>query len=364
MKACIVKLQRKKESSNVDHIVEGLKPYFSGFYLIASNYSGPYPIDKKHRKNHDPIHRLNSILSYIFKQLIILYELYKNRNEFDIVIFHTGGMALSPSFLLLRILQIPTILIVTGSSSRSNASGFYLITLRLLELTSLLFSNRIITYSDNCISEFDLELFIYKTDIMPTHHLDINKFRNKCSIHRRDNIIGFVGRLGQEKGVLNLIRATEYLDNGKIDKIVIVGGGDLETEIRRYIKKHHPDIDIELSGWVPREEIPDYLNSFKLLVLPSKIEGLPMTLLQAMACGTPPIATPVGAIPDVITHRENGYLLPDNNPKSIANSCNEIIDNTDELEFVSDNARNQIEQDFSKEMAQERWGRVLANMYS
>lgn len=364
MKACIVKLQRKEESSNVDHILEGLSPYFSSFYLIASNFSGPYPSDKNHGKDRLEMQQMNGIFSYIIKQFVIVYELYKNRHQFDIVIFHTGGMALSPSFLLLRILQIPTILIVTGSSSRSNASDFYLIALRFLELLSLLLSSRIITYSNHCISEFDLKPFSYKTSVMPTHHLDMSKFDIKSDIKERDNVIGFVGRLGNEKGILNLVQSVPYLDNNKIDKIVIVGGGALESEIKEYIKENDPNIDIELKGWVPRGEVPDYLNSFKLLILPSKIEGLPMTLLQAMACGTPPIATPVGAIPDVITHGENGYILSSNDPKSISDSCNNLITNTDSLRSVSINARKYVEQEFSEEMAQERWGRVLATIYN
>lgn len=364
MKACIVKLQRKEESSNVDHIIEGLNPYFSDFYLIASNYSGPYPSQEDHGKNHPKIQQMNDILSYMLKQVIIVYELYKNRTQFDIVIFHTGGMALSPSFMLLRILRIPTILIVTGSSSRSNASGFSLIVLRFLELLSLLLSNKIITYSKHCISEFDLGPFSYKTSVMPTHHLDINKFNIRSNIEERDNVIGFVGRLGKEKGILNLVQSVEYLDCDKVDKVIIVGGGNLEQNIQEYIKESEFSIDIELKGWVPREEIPDYLNTFKLLILPSKIEGLPMTLLQAMACGTPPLATPVGAIPDVITHGNTGYILPNNDPESIADNCNKLITNTSELELVSIRSRKYIEQNFTKEMAKERWKRVLIDIYN
>jgi len=74
---------------------------------------------------------------------------------------------------------------------------------------------------------------------------------------------------------------------------------------------------ILLPHLVGRFEMPAYLNKLKLLIIPSSSEGVPTILLEAMTCGTPALATPVGGIPDILKDGENGFILPDNSPRSI-----------------------------------------------
>jgi len=75
---------------------------------------------------------------------------------------------------------------------------------------------------------------------------------------------------------------------------------------------------VMFTGWVPHEELPKYLNDIKLYVLPSYSEGLPKATLEAMACGTPVLVTPVGGIPDVIKDGKTGFITEDNSSECIA----------------------------------------------
>ena len=85
---------------------------------------------------------------------------------------------------------------------------------------------------------------------------------------------------------------------------------------------------VELTGWIPHDELPDYSNMLKLIVLPSYTEGLPNIMLEVMACGTPVLATPVGAIPDVINDGENRFLMENNSQECIAeNVITSIVSN-------------------------------------
>ena len=106
-----------------------------------------------------------------------------------------------------------------------------------------------------------------------------------------------------------------------------------------------------------------YLNELKLLILPSYTEGLPNIMLEAMACGTPVLATKVGAIPDIIKDGETGFFLEDNSPECIAKSILNILNMPDEkLEQVSESARKFVEDEFTFEKVAARWGQILSNL--
>jgi glycosyltransferase involved in cell wall biosynthesis len=88
------------------------------------------------------------------------------------------------------------------------------------------------------------------------------------------------------------------------------------------------------------------MNKMKLLVFPSYSEGLPSTLLEGMACGTPVLVTPVGAMPDIIQDGKNGFIMQNNSPECIAKNIRRALDHPD-LEVISKNARTLIEKNFS-----------------
>jgi glycosyltransferase involved in cell wall biosynthesis len=114
---------------------------------------------------------------------------------------------------------------------------------------------------------------------------------------------------------------------------------------------------ISITGWLDNVEL--YLNEMKLLVLPSFTEGLPNILLEAMACGTPVLATPVGAIQDIIKNGETGFLLKSNDPHHIAEKVTELLNKSWLLEKVSINACHYVRENFSYERTLESWRRIL-----
>ena len=118
---------------------------------------------------------------------------------------------------------------------------------------------------------------------------------------------------------------------------------------------------VELTRWIPHDELPDYLNELKLLILPSYTEGLPNIMLEAMACGTPVLATPVGAIPDVIKDEKTGFIMEDNSPECIAENVIRALNGPNLNEIVK-NARVLVERDFTYEAAVERYRKILKEL--
>jgi len=137
-----------------------------------------------------------------------------------------------------------------------------------------------------------------------------------------------------------------------------VGDGQLCDKIKKYLDENNLNDKIKLAGWIPHEELPDYLNELKLVVLPSYTEGLPNLMLEAMACDTPVLATPVGAIPDVIKDGETGFIMENNSPECIAENVMRALEHSD-LERIVGDARALVGREFTYEVAVERYRKIL-----
>ena len=99
-------------------------------------------------------------------------------------------------------------------------------------------------------------------------------------------------------------------------------------------------------GWIEYEDIPDFLNTLKLIIVASHNEGGPMTLVEAMGCGTPALATSVGFVPDMIRDEQTGFMLEDSTPECIARNVIRAIGHAD-LNEISKQARDLIQEEYS-----------------
>jgi glycosyltransferase involved in cell wall biosynthesis len=230
---------------------------------------------------------------------------------------------------------------------------------KFLEIINYIFSNRIIVYSTNLIKEWSIEKYKNKIYIAHEHFIDFDKFKIKKNLDERENVVGYIGRLSEEKGVLNFIKAIpEIIEKENEIEFLVGGDGQLRDKIERYLEEKDLNDKVELKGWIPHDELPNYLNELKLLVLPSYTEGLPNSMLEAMACGTPVLATPVGAIPDVIRDGETGFIMENNSPECIAENVIRAL-NDSNLDIIVKNARELVEKDFTYEAAVERYRTIL-----
>lgn len=99
---------------------------------------------------------------------------------------------------------------------------------------------------------------------------------------------------------------------------MIIGDGPLKNKVLKYVDDKNLVSNVRLMDWVDHDLLPDYLNTFKLTVIPSYTEGLPNIMLESMACGTPVLSTPVGSVPDIIEHGVNGFLVGNNEASVLA----------------------------------------------
>ena len=135
----------------------------------------------------------------------------------------------------------------------------------------------------------------------------------------RKRRIGYLGRLDEEKGVDVLVEVVKELPEEVT--FVFIGDGALRPRIERELADRIEAGSVELTGWVDHEDVSALLGELRLPVMTSRTEGVSTTALEAMACGTPVCATPVGGIPDVVEDWETGLLLDTESAKRAPCPC-------------------------------------------
>lgn len=143
--------------------------------------------------------------------------------------------------------------------------------------------------------------------------------RKELGLPLDSKIVLFVGNLIEIKGVAYLIDAIPAIREAAEDSLfVMVGEGELKSALARKIAEYDLSDCVKMVGIRPASEIPLWMNSADVLVLPSLSEGRPNVVLEAMACEVPVVATAVGGTPELVKDGEVGFLIPPKSPESIA----------------------------------------------
>jgi sugar transferase (PEP-CTERM/EpsH1 system associated) len=166
------------------------------------------------------------------------------------------------------------------------------------------------------------------------------------------SVIGTVGRLEKVKDQLNLtqafIRLTEKVPDARQGlRLAIIGEGSLRAGIDSLLNQ----AGLRDLAWLPgaRDDIPELLRSFDLFVLPSQAEGISNTILEAMACGLPVVATDVGGNAELVVAGETGRLVPASDPEALALAIQEYVDDPGRMRAHGAAGRRRVEEQFSME---------------
>lgn len=153
----------------------------------------------------------------------------------------------------------------------------------------------------------------------------------------------YIGRLAREKGLYEIFQGLRLAHELGIDaRLTVAGAGPEESRLRRYAQALGIASRITFAGPVFGEDKVKLFAGADVMLLPSYSEGLPYALLEAMAAGIPVIATPVGAIPDVVSHGTHGYLVAVRDGKAIAEAILALGANREQLSWMSRACRRRI----------------------
>lgn len=147
--------------------------------------------------------------------------------------------------------------------------------------------------------------------------------RAQLSISSNEVVVGFVGRLTLQKGVTYLLQSAAALSSGQPPlRFVIVGDGDLREQLQAEARSLGLT-NVLFVGY--QRNIPQYLQMFDIFVLPSLWEGLPVSVLEAMASARPVVATAVGGTPEVVEEKVTGFLVEQANVQQLVERLRQLI---------------------------------------
>jgi glycosyltransferase involved in cell wall biosynthesis len=158
----------------------------------------------------------------------------------------------------------------------------------------------------------------------------------------------YIGRLAREKGLYEALQGVRLGHELGVDaRLVIAGGGPEEGRLKRYAHALGIATRVTFVGPVFGADKLRLLEGAHATLLPSYAEGLPYALLESMAAGVPVIATPVGAIPDVMSDGIHGVLVPPRDGKAIAEALALLFGDRERLSWMSRACRRRIRAAFS-----------------
>ncbi len=231
---------------------------------------------------------------------------------------------------------------------------------RTIETAGYRIADGIITYTPSMATELGLDRYQEKLHPHGARYVDTDQFTRQTPIEEREQTVGFLGRLDEEKGIRTVVQVAKQLP----DEITFIfaGDGPLRGWIEEELANEIAAGSVELTGWVDHDEVPAVLNQLQLLVLPSQpTEGLPTVILESFACGTPVYATPVSGVPDVVVDGETGFVINDRTADTMTEDITRIIEE-EELSKLSQQSRELVEREYSFEGATERYRSILTKI--
>jgi colanic acid/amylovoran biosynthesis glycosyltransferase len=198
--------------------------------------------------------------------------------------------------------------------------------------------------------------------------IDLNKFYPSSRRFRKGRRLKIltVGRLVEKKGIEYGIRAVREAMNAYPEiEYTIVGDGPLKESLAVVIKKLSLGRSVRMVGWKSHNEVKRLMMASDLLLCPSVTssdgdqEGLPVVLMEAMACGLPVISTFHSGIPELVDDSKTGFLVPERSAGEIAEKIRLLVNNPDIMKVSGAKAREHVKKFYDIEMLNRR----LANLY-
>jgi glycosyltransferase involved in cell wall biosynthesis len=185
------------------------------------------------------------------------------------------------------------------------------------------------------------------------------QLRSILGLTPQNTIVTYTGRLVSYKGLPLLMDVwNELARNRKDITLLLLGSGGLdmhncEAELKAYVSTRRLQEAVYFAGDV--RNVHDYLQASDIFVFPTQSDAFPLALVEAMACGLPPISTPVGGIKEIITHMHDGLLVEPGDHQQTRDALEALITDTALAARLGDAARRTVQDRYSAEKVTQQY---------
>lgn len=174
--------------------------------------------------------------------------------------------------------------------------------------------------------------------------------RRALGLDARAKVVGMVGRLSRQKAPEDFLRAAALIAQGFSDAIfLLVGDGPLRSDMERLAAALGIGSRVRFLGF--RNDIPLVMGALDVFALASLWEGLPLTILEAMAAGRPVVATAVNGVPEVVEHGRTGFLAPPRAVEKLAAHIGTLLRDPASARAMGEAGRRRVQEHFTLERA-------------
>lgn len=222
------------------------------------------------------------------------------------------------------------------------------------------------------LADFGIEMGAKCPVVVVPNAVDIRHFTKEYS----DEEIGEIkNKLGKKEGGIFLITTSRLVPKNAVEdivkampllpanvKLVIAGRGHMEDSIRRLSAMLGVENRVQFLGWISHEEMPKYLKASDIFIRVPISEGFGNSYVEAMICGLPCVATPVGGILDFIKDRETGMFAEVRNPESVANAVLELIRNQELVSKIKRQSFEMVKEKYDWPIIAEEMKKIFQNI--
>lgn len=202
----------------------------------------------------------------------------------------------------------------------------------------------------------------------PVTAADRFQLRERLGIPIDKTILVFTGRFIPGKGIMSLAKAWGSIAEKYPNTCLLMVGtgkgetGSCENEFRDYIISKKLNSRVIYTGWA--DNVNEYLQASDIFIFPTEFEGFGLSLVEAMLCGLPVIASSVGAIPEIIDHGENGMLVMPGDTEALEKMLAQLLDNPAKAKYLADNAHDSTYRKYSIQAVAELHYRLFQSTYN
>ena len=313
---------------------------------VISFYNKRCAITERMEKNNIEIYYLGKIKGFDIR---IIFKLYKIIKKFNPDVIHTHRYSLEYIMPAIKLLNNKSIKIIHTIHNVAEKE----VPDRLQKMQKIWFeNNQVIPVA---ISQVVQKSICNRYNVLPenvpiiNNGIDLSKCIKKND-YKFNNRIVHIGRFTEQKNQKELIDIFSIVMNKKNNnklQLILVGEGEQFLKIKEYVKYKNIEKNVIFKGKI--DSCYNILNQSDIFVMPSKWEGMPMTIIEAMGTGIPIVAYPVGGIKDIINDGLNGFLV--NNIEEFADRIMQLENNIKLRERIGNNAKESANQYSSKEMS-------------